>query len=203
MTHLKALAVGLVLLAVVAYAMTALIAEQPPLRVFYSFAAVVYWTGGLALLPALLVSYYGGLAFLGLLGEKTSATRHAQAVFLGFFVCCGVGMVLVGPQTLGLALAIAVICTFGAGLIPILLVSYAVGRAVMGLFSGGQASEDGKAAPNEMDRVRGLARYLRRGRERGISSEHLRSTVLDAGWRSEEVAEAEKLCARWEAREGY
>ncbi len=59
--------------------------------------------------------------------------RHVIAILIGAMVCSIVGMLLLGPDVLGFVVILLVVCTAGFGLIPLVLVNWAVGLLVLSI----------------------------------------------------------------------
>ncbi len=126
--------------------------------------------------------------------------QHVLATLLGAGVSFGVACLLVGPGQASIAVALAVICTGGLGLVPLLLLSYVVGMLLLWIFSTLQGLEGEGPPAGEAERIRALARYIRKARDRGRPEDATRRQLHSAGWVDEEIDGAERLCARWAAR---
>ena len=60
--------------------------------------------------------------------------RHLLAIFVGGLVITLGTLILVGPEQLASLLMLLVVCTFGIGLIPLILLDWAVGLLVLSFF---------------------------------------------------------------------
>jgi hypothetical protein len=125
---------------------------------------------------------------------------HVLVLIVGMAVSYAGACLMLGPMQANRAIGFGVVCVGLPFIIPVLAGSYLVGRLVLGiihrLVNVGSSPEEEKEM--EANNIRQLARYLRGGRNRGVGDEALRRTMQEAGWRADEVAEAERICARWE-----
>lgn len=112
----------------------------------------------------------------------------------------------VGPANAGFAVAIAVVCTGGIGLVPMVIGSYLLGLFLTTLWWAGQTVSGATGGAAEMPRlspeeeaVAPLAEYIRKARKKGRPDEATEVAMQDAGWRPEEIGRAKDICARWRA----
>jgi hypothetical protein len=123
--------------------------------------------------------------------------KHLGAIFLGFLVACLISCLIVGPQSTVLLLLIVVLCTYGFGLIPLVLVSWALGLLVIGVFSGKsgtptrvRGSQPLGPAVQRRRQLEALTTYIQKARSNGRDDNFIRDCLLDNGWDAAEIQEA-------------
>ncbi len=125
--------------------------------------------------------------------------RHLAAIFVGGAVTLGLGALLLGPDGLGFVLLLLVLCTFGVGLVPLVLVFWAVGLLVLSFFPARPAPAVGPVgSPPQLareQRMDMLVGYIERARRRGKSDAEIQRCLNRAGWWSDEIDEAWEHCA--------
>ena len=121
---------------------------------------------------------------------KSTHSGFLARTVVGFVILSGVLACLLGPGTLLILLVLSVVCTYGAGILPLIGISYLVGTAADMLLERRRRSKIESKLKDLSPDMKALVLYVNVARKSGLDDGMIRRNLLDNGWGDEFITEA-------------